>query len=121
MLLMSVGMALVFIPLSTTALHAVGNHDAGVASAMINTTQQVGGSLGTALLNTVAATATASYLTANAALGDAAVPAALTEGYTRAFLVGAMLLLAAAVVTFFGLRIGAEAAAEDDAVPVHVG
>ncbi|MTA05195.1 MAG: DHA2 family efflux MFS transporter permease subunit, partial [Actinobacteria bacterium] len=58
MLIMSSGMALVFIPLTSTSLHAVSNHDTGVASAMLNTSQQVGGSLGTALLNTVAATAT---------------------------------------------------------------
>ncbi|MSZ46166.1 MAG: DHA2 family efflux MFS transporter permease subunit, partial [Actinobacteria bacterium] len=51
MLIMSSGMALVFIPLTSTSLHAVSNHDTGVASAMLNTSQQVGGSLGTALLN----------------------------------------------------------------------
>ena len=62
---MSSGMALVFIPLTSTSLHGVSNHDTGVASAMINTSQQVGGSLGTALLNTVAATAATSYVIAN--------------------------------------------------------
>ena len=117
MLVMSAGLALVFIPLSTTALHAVGNHDAGVASALINTSQQVGGSLGTALLNTVAATTTAAYLTANASLGEAAIPAALTEGYTRAFFVGAMFLAAAAVITLAMLRIGKDAVREDDVAP----
>ena len=62
---------------------------------MVNTTQQVGGSLGTALLNTVAATATAAYLRAN---GPASSPAALVHGYSVAFAVGAGLLAAAAVV-----------------------
>jgi MFS family permease len=62
MIMMSVGLALVFIPVASTALHAVGGHDAGVASALINTSQQVGGSLGTALLNTVAAASTTTYL-----------------------------------------------------------
>jgi EmrB/QacA subfamily drug resistance transporter len=57
LLIMSSGMALVFIPLTSTSLHAVSSHDTGVASAMLNTSQQVGGSLGTALLNTIAATA----------------------------------------------------------------
>ena len=51
LLIMSSGMALVFIPLTSTSLHAVSNHDTGVASAMVNTSQQIGGSLGTALLN----------------------------------------------------------------------
>ena len=50
LLIMSSGMALVFIPLTSTSLHAVSNHDTGVASAMVNTSQQIGGSLGTALL-----------------------------------------------------------------------
>ena len=48
-----------------TALFGIGEHDAGVGSALLNSTQQIGGSLGTALLNTIAATATASYLVAN--------------------------------------------------------
>ena len=46
-------MAAVFVPASSTALVGVDPHDAGVASALLNTTQQVGGSLGTALLNTL--------------------------------------------------------------------
>ena len=122
MLVMSLGMAFVFIPTATVALHAVDHHDAGVASAMINTSQQVGGSLGTALMNTVAVSATSAYLVANAAMGEAAMPAALTEGFTRGFYVGAGLLLTAAVVVFFMIRIGADAAAdEDEAAPVHIG
>jgi hypothetical protein len=63
---------------------------------MVNTTQQVGGSLGTALLNTIAATATATYIRAN---GPAAVSAGLVHGYAVAFAVGAGLLLAGAVVS----------------------
>jgi EmrB/QacA subfamily drug resistance transporter len=122
MVVMSLGMAFVFIPTATVALHAVDHHDAGVASAMINTSQQVGGSLGTALMNTVAVSATSAYLVANAAQGQAAMPAALTEGFTRGFYVGAGLLLTAAVVVFFMIRIGADAAAEEDeAAPVHIG
>ena len=53
-IIMSIGMGFVFVPLASTALIGVGNHDAGVASALVNTTQQIGGSLGTALLNTIA-------------------------------------------------------------------
>src|SRR5262249_50903784 len=63
---MSMGMGLAFVPLASTALTGVGTHDAGVASAMVNTTQQVGGSLGTALLNTIFTTAVAGYLTSHA-------------------------------------------------------
>ncbi len=69
-IVMSIGMGLAFVALSSTALVGVEDHDAGVASALVNTTQQVGGSLGTALLNTIAATATASYITANGVATD---------------------------------------------------
>ena len=62
LVVMSLGMAAVFIPASSTALVGVGGHDAGIASAVLNTSQQVGGSLGLALLNTFALTATADKL-----------------------------------------------------------
>ena len=68
-ILMSVGLGLAFPAFSSTALIRVKDHDAGVASALVNTTQQIGGSLGTALLNTLAATATASYILAHGACG----------------------------------------------------
>ncbi len=64
-LMVSIGLGFAFVPFSSTALIGVAPHDAGVASALVNATQQVGGSLGTALLNTVAASATASYLLAH--------------------------------------------------------
>ncbi|MEZ5185065.1 MAG: MFS transporter [Candidatus Nanopelagicales bacterium] len=118
MLIMSFGMAFVFIPTASVALHAIDHHDAGVGSAMINTSQQVGGSLGTALMNTVAVTATSAYLVTNASAG---MPAALTHGFTRGFYAGAGLLFTAAVVVFFMIRIGADAVKEDDETPVHMG
>jgi len=121
MLVMSLGMAFVFIPTATVALHAVDQHDAGVASAMINTSQQVGGSLGTALMNTVAVTATSAYLVANQTGGPTVMPDALTAGFTRGFYVGAALMLTAAVVVFFMVRIGADAASEQDEAPAHLG
>ncbi len=93
--LMSLGLGFAFPALSSTALTNVRPTDSGVASAMVNTAQQVGGSLGTALLNTVAATATAAYIRAN---GRASSSAGLVHGYSVAFAVGAGLLAAAAVV-----------------------
>ena len=93
---MSVGMGLAFVALSSTALVGVDDHDAGVASALVNTTQQVGGSLGTALLNTIAATATASYVTAN---GVAQTAEGLVHGYTVAFTWGLGALILAAVLS----------------------
>ncbi|NHC43656.1 MFS transporter [Motilibacter aurantiacus] len=95
-IVMSVGMALVFIPASSVALVGVGGHDAGIASAVLNTAQQIGGSLGTALLNTLYASAITSYIADN--LRDpqqaAAVQGeALIRGYHVAFFWGSMLLL----------------------------
>ena len=98
---MSVGLAGVFIPASSTALIGVGHHDAGVASAVLNTSQQIGGSLGTALLNTLFAGAVTSYLADNAhepgRRARSSTPSALIHGYHVAFFWGAVLLLAALV------------------------
>ena len=119
LLIMSSGMALVFIPLTSTSLHNVSNHDTGVASAMVNTSQQIGGSLGTALLNTVAATATASYATAHSSLGKLVHPFAMTHGFTIAFKFSAGLLFIGAIVLFFFINIGKEAVVEHEEVLVH--
>ena len=101
-LLMSLGLAGVFIPASATALVDVGERDAGVASAVLNTSQQVGGSLGTALLNTLYASAVAAYfadhLTSPADRGRL-TPLAFVHGYQVAFFWGAVLLASALVVT----------------------
>jgi EmrB/QacA subfamily drug resistance transporter len=98
LLIISLGMGQVFVPLSSTALHGVPNHDAGVASALVNTMQQVGGSLGIAFLNTVATNASTSYAVDHRLpLG---APAAVTHGFTTAFGYGAVLFaVATAVVT----------------------
>ena len=123
MLMISVGMAFSFIPVSTTALHGIGQHDAGVGSALLNTSQQIGGAVGTALLNTVAVAATTAYFALNGADGKAAINSGLTAGYSKAFLWGAGFLLIAACVSAFMITIGKDAAAEsDDAAPaVHMG
>jgi EmrB/QacA subfamily drug resistance transporter len=92
--LISLGMGHVFVPLSSTALLGVPNHDAGVASALVNTMQQVGGSLGVAFLNTIATTATASYAATHGGLSSAAV----VHGFTTAFWFGVGVLALAAVV-----------------------
>jgi EmrB/QacA subfamily drug resistance transporter len=94
-ILMSVGLGLAFPPLSSTALIRVRDQDSGVASALVNTTQQIGGSLGTALLNTLAVTATANYIAAH---GRAFAQAGIVHGFSVAFALGAGLLLLAAIV-----------------------
>jgi EmrB/QacA subfamily drug resistance transporter len=90
-IVMSLGIGFAFVALSSTALIGVADRDAGVASALVNTTQQVGGSLGTALLNTIAASATVTYITAH---GAGSASAAAVHGYTVAFVwsLGALIL-----------------------------
>jgi EmrB/QacA subfamily drug resistance transporter len=112
--IISFGLGLVFIPSSSTALHGIGNQDAGVASALINTSQQVGGSLGTALLNTIAATSTAAYIKNNGQLGDKLIPAAMTHGFTIVFYCSAGLLVIGAIVVFSLINIGKDAILETD-------
>ena len=119
LLIMSSGMALVFIPLTSTALHAVSSHDTGVASAMLNTSQQIGGSLGTALLNTVAATATTTYAAANTQLGEKLMPFAMTHGFTVAFKFSALLLFIGAIVLFFFINIGKDSLVETEGAGLH--
>jgi len=118
-ILVSLGMGMAFVPLSSTALIGVEPKDAGVASALVNTTQQVGGSLGTALLNTVAATAATTYL-AGHAKSAAAVQSAAVHGYTTAFTVSAVLLAGAAVVAGLLVRASRDQA-EDQPVGALAG
>jgi EmrB/QacA subfamily drug resistance transporter len=92
---LSFGMAMVFVPASSTALVGVSSHDAGIASAMLNTAQQVGGSLGLALLNTFYASAVTSRLAEDPAAGPGA---AFVHGYHVAFAWGAGFLALALVV-----------------------
>ena len=96
-IVMSLGMGFAFVALSSTALIGVADRDAGVASALVNTMQQVGGSLGTALLNTIAASATAHYLSSHASGNRVA---ATVHGYTVAFTWGLGALILAAVISF---------------------
>lgn len=104
-LLVSVGMGAAFVPLSSTALIGVDPGDAGVASALINTTQQTGGTLGVSLLNTLAASATTAYLSTHH--GGASVRAAgAVHGYTTAFTTSAALMGAAALICLLLLRAG---------------
>ena len=96
-IVMSLGLGLAFPALSSTALTKVREQDAGVASALVNTTQQVGASLGASVLNTIAATATATYLAAH---GLRFEPNAVVHGFTVAFAVGAIIVAVGAIASF---------------------
>ena len=92
-ILLGLGMGAVFVPAFSTATLGVGQRDAGVASAVAGTAQQIGASVGTALLNTIAAAATASYLGTHP---QSAPATALVHGYARASGWAAVVLLVAA-------------------------
>jgi EmrB/QacA subfamily drug resistance transporter len=109
LLIISLGMGLVFVPLSSTALLGVPNHDAGVASALVNTMQQIGGSLGIAFLNTIATTATISYVATH---GGHQSPAAITHGFTTAFGYSAAVFALATVAVAVFIKAG-----RDDVTP----
>ena len=102
-LITSLGMGLAFVSLSSTALIGVHPEDAGVASALVNSTQQTGGSMGAALINTIATTATASYIVAHGRT-PAALEAGAIHGYTTAFTFSGIVLSAAAAAAFTLVR-----------------
>jgi EmrB/QacA subfamily drug resistance transporter len=84
LILTGVGMGSIFAPAFSTATLGVDRGDAGIASAMVNTSQQVGGSVGTALLSTIFASAAASFAAAHDHATNLA-GAAVIHGYTTAF------------------------------------
>jgi EmrB/QacA subfamily drug resistance transporter len=88
LIIMGLGFGMIFSPAINTATAGVQRQDSGVASALVNTMQQVGGSIGTSALSTIALTATTSYLVAHHT-GPLAAATAATHGYTTAFAVSA--------------------------------
>ncbi|WP_037670129.1 MFS transporter [Streptomyces griseus] len=125
LLLMGLGMGLTFMPVFATATAGVAPQDSGVTSATVNTSQQVGGSIGTALLNTIATTSSTAYITAH--LHDPAQKALVTRegivhGYTVAIAWAAGIMLLAGLVA--GLMVTVkppkQGAATETAVPESV-
>jgi EmrB/QacA subfamily drug resistance transporter len=126
LLLVGIGLGLVFAPAFTLGTLGVDRDDAGVASATINVAQQIGGSIGTSLLNTIAATAAAGYITAHAASVTSAAGKQLVEAnglihsYHVVFWVAAGIYVGAAVITALLLRSGVAIPRQGSAAPaVH--
>jgi EmrB/QacA subfamily drug resistance transporter len=113
-LIVALGMALCFVPISIAALAGVQQAEAGLASGLINTSQQVGGAVGIALLSTIAITRTE-----NEIVSGVAQPAALTSGFQLAFWVGAAIALAGVVAALVLIR-QEEIAPAGEAAPVPV-
>ncbi len=111
LIMLGAGLGLVFAPALNSATYGVGPRDAGVASATANTAQQVGGSIGTALLNTIAASAVTAYLTSHAAahLPPSEIQAqAAVHSYRLVFWICAVIFAVGALICFGLLRFGAQ-------------
>jgi EmrB/QacA subfamily drug resistance transporter len=98
-LLIGVGLGFSFVPISIAALAGVAPSEAGLASGLINTSQQIGGALGIAALSAVATSTTSSELAAGSA-----VPFALTDGFQAAFIGGAAVALVGVFVALVMVR-----------------
>ncbi|HEY3464109.1 MAG TPA: MFS transporter [Amycolatopsis sp.] len=105
LLVMGFGIGLAMAPAMSVATFGVEAHDAGVASAAVNTMQQVGGSIGTALLSTLAGNAATAYLANKVPTPQLAAEASI-ESYTTAFTWAAVIFLAGAVLSGLLLRPG---------------
>jgi predicted MFS family arabinose efflux permease len=119
LVLLGVGMANIFAPAISSATYGVAPTDTGVASAMVNTMQQVGGSIGTALLSSIFASAVTSYAEGKAPSPQLATDAAM-HGYTVAFWVAAGVFAFGAVVVgtlMRSIKVEAHAPAEAAAEP----
>jgi sugar phosphate permease len=105
LILLGFGFGLSLAPSFSTGTLGLQPHDAGVGSATLNTSQQVGGSIGTALLNTLAASAATAYLVGRVA-NPANLKAAALHSYTTAFLWSSLIFVAGAVVAGLVLQRG---------------
>jgi EmrB/QacA subfamily drug resistance transporter len=109
MIILGVGMGMSFVPVTIAGTSGVAPQDSGLASGLLNTTQQVGGSLGLAILSSIATSRTTSALQTGSAL-----PAALTHGFKGAFIVAAGLCAMGAAFTIVLLPGRQREPAEED-------
>jgi predicted MFS family arabinose efflux permease len=123
-LLAALGLGFAFVSMTVAAVSGVENNEAGLASGLINTSQQIGGALGLAILAAAANSRTDAVMAANG--GDPqALPVALTEGFQRAFTVGAGFAIVGAVLAMVLIsskdsRAHAEAAQRGEVEPIPV-
>jgi sugar phosphate permease len=119
LVILGVGLGLIFAPSFSGATLGVLPSDAGVASAMVSTSQQVGGSVGTALLSTLAGSAVSGYVSVRGPSADVLANAAV-HGYTTAFWWAAAIFAGGSVATALVFRSGAPRVAPDaELVPAH--
>jgi MFS family permease len=112
-LLIAVGLGFSFVPISIAALAGVRDSEAGLASGLINTSQQIGGALGIAALSTLATTTTR-----DAIASGTSQPFALTDGFEAAFWGAAVVAALGVLVALLVRRSDLEVEREPEAVPV---
>ncbi|WP_432245574.1 MFS transporter [Arthrobacter sp. G.S.26] len=114
LILLGIGLGMVFVPMQNLALFGVDKDDAGVASALVNASQQIGGSLGIALFSTIAAAATAT--------AGGAPLAALSSGYAAVFwwAAGVAILIAPIALVLIDINRKTFSGAAPDAPAVHL-
>jgi EmrB/QacA subfamily drug resistance transporter len=116
LVLIALGLGFVFVPLTLTAVSGVKAEEAGLASALLNTMQQVGGAIGLAVLATVAIDATNSQEHGVHHLSTTASNIATTHGYTTAFFVSAGITFIAFVISVVAIRVPKESLTDTSAV-----
>lgn len=116
LIVIGLGVGFVFAPAYNTATLGLESQDAGVGSALVNTTQQIGGSVGTALLNTLAASAASAFLVGKSATA-LNVKISNVHSYTTAFNDSAWIFLGGALATALILRSGAPQSPQPIEVP----
>jgi hypothetical protein len=121
LLIVSIGMGLSFVPLTLAAVSGVQPSEAGLASALLNTTQQVGGALGLAILSTISIDAFKSKIASLSGASHVATHQALniatTHGYTTAFQVGAFIAFAGLLISAIVIRAPKELGSDANPVP----
>ena len=117
LIIVGIGMGLVFAPAINTSTSGVLAADSGVASAMVNVGQQIGGSIGTALLSTLAADAATSYLSGRTPTSAVLAEASL-RSYTTAFMAAGVIFVIGAIVTGLLIKRGPLPEPDPDVVPV---
>jgi hypothetical protein len=120
LIVIGAGLGMVMPPAMQLATGGVAAEDAGVASATVNAMQQVGGSIGTALLNTLAASAATDYLVGKDATSKLVQARATIESYTTAFWWSAGFFAAGALIAFLLYRRGVPQQDADAAPVVHM-
>jgi EmrB/QacA subfamily drug resistance transporter len=103
MILAAIGLGMAFVPITIAAVSNISRDDSGLASGLINTSQQVGGALGLAVLGTIASTRT-EHLLSDAHGAPSAIKGALTDGFQLAFLTGAGFAVLGIIMTLVLVR-----------------